>query len=211
MKQIETKGITFIELLSENSDWYCGTDYASGDLYEAEEIYASGKRVIPNRLIFIHKPDGKLVEPLLLHENQYLGRPIQVDGSIYLLLVDFAEQFIRIINCGKSFEQLDDLAVIPLTAVEDCYNLLLAGSPLLQTRQGSNHCFEVIWPDRLSFLIGNSESFLYRDGERYVFSRWFEDPDYREEVLFRSRDGAVTDVIPGSFFITPSGEKWVLR
>ena len=38
MKRIETQGITYIEPLDgSRGAWYWGTDYASGDLYEAEE------------------------------------------------------------------------------------------------------------------------------------------------------------------------------
>lgn len=31
-----------------------GCNYARGDLYEAEEMFLSGKEFSPNRLIFIH-------------------------------------------------------------------------------------------------------------------------------------------------------------
>ena len=42
MKRIITNGITDLELLAGSSEWYWGTDYASGDLYEAEEVFRSG-------------------------------------------------------------------------------------------------------------------------------------------------------------------------
>lgn len=35
-------GITYLEPLAGSSEWYWGADYASGDLYEAEERFHSG-------------------------------------------------------------------------------------------------------------------------------------------------------------------------
>ena len=46
MKIIETDGITYLEKLDSCLEWYWGTNYASGDLYEAEEIFLSGKSLI---------------------------------------------------------------------------------------------------------------------------------------------------------------------
>ena len=42
MKRIITNGITDLEPLAGSSEWYWGADYASGDLYEAEELFRSG-------------------------------------------------------------------------------------------------------------------------------------------------------------------------
>ncbi|MCQ2538047.1 MAG: hypothetical protein MJ124_06590 [Lachnospiraceae bacterium] len=211
MKVIETKGILYIELLAENSQWYCGTDYANGDLYEAEEVYREGGKIKPNRVVFIHHPDGEVVEPIMLKENQYLGRPIQIEGIIYMLLVDFEQQFIRIIDCGTSFERQSTVTELPLSEVKDCYNLLLKGTPLMLTRNGGDNCFEIIWPRKLSIKIGDTEAFLYKRGDRLIFSRWLEDPDYREEVVARDSAGNVLEVISGSIFITPAGEEWILQ
>lgn len=211
MKVIETKGILYIELLAENSQWYCGTDYANGDLYEAEEVYREGGKIKPNRVVFIHHPDGEVVEPIMLKGNQYLGRPIQIEGIIYMLLVDFEQQFIRIIDCGTSFERQSTVTELPLSEVKDCYNLLLKGTPLMLTRNGGDNCFEIIWPRKLSIKIGDTEAFLYKRGDRLIFSRWIEDPDYREEVVARDSAGNVLEVISGSIFITPAGEEWILQ
>lgn len=42
MKRIITNGITDLEPLAGSSEWYWGADNASGDLYEAEELFRSG-------------------------------------------------------------------------------------------------------------------------------------------------------------------------
>lgn len=211
MKTIETNGITSIELLAENSDWYCGTDFACGDLYEAEEVYRENGNVRNNRLIFIHHPDGMLVEPIILSENQYFGRPTQIDGIIYILLVDFDKQLIQVFDCGSDFLKISLYAELSLSEVKDCYNLLLKGTPLMITRQGSENTFEVIWPEKKSFEIGNNESFIFRKNDEWVFTKWFEDPDYREEVVFRDSSGEILSTEEGTIFVSPTGEMWILK
>lgn len=42
MKLIYTKAITNLEPMFGSSEQYRGTDYASGDLYEAEKLFRSG-------------------------------------------------------------------------------------------------------------------------------------------------------------------------
>lgn len=211
MKVIETKGIQFIEPLASQSEWYCGTDFSCGELYEAEELYYAGERFEPNRLIFIHHPDGEVVEPITLEKNQYFGRPIQIKGVIYIILVDFDRQIIQIYDCDDGFQSVSLFAEILLSEVADCNNLLLRGEPLMVTRQGAENKFEVIWPEKLSFAVDETEAFIYRDGEEWVFSRWREDPIYREETVLRRKDGSIIEVLPGNLFITPAGEKWILR
>ena len=77
------------------------------------------------------------------------------------------------------------------------------------TRQADNS-FEVVWPERVKFPIGPTESFCFREGERFYFSKWYEDPDYREEVVVRDPDGSVLETFPGAINFMANGEKWVL-
>ena len=39
IKRIETGGITWLQPLVGSGEWYWGTDYTSGDLFEAEDLY----------------------------------------------------------------------------------------------------------------------------------------------------------------------------
>ena len=57
--QINTGGIAYLSPLTGSRGWYWGTDYTSGDLFEAEELYRDGHRIRRNRLIFVHYPDGE--------------------------------------------------------------------------------------------------------------------------------------------------------
>ena len=65
MKIIETNGITYLEKFDCCSEWYWGTNYTSGDLYEAEEIDEAEENV---KMIFnepIHDlsiENGEIIE-----------------------------------------------------------------------------------------------------------------------------------------------------
>ena len=212
MNIIETNGITYLEEFDCCSEWYWGTNYTSGDLYEAEEIFLSGKRFEPNRLIFVHYPDGTVFEPIAAKENDYFGCPAYIDGAIYILLVSFEEKVIRVYQCSSDMKDTILSVEIPLSSVKDCYNLRLDGSPLMITRQGGENSFQIIWPEKIEFDIGVGETFLYRKDDKLYFSEWHEDPEYREEVNIRDYlTGNNLEKIPGVEKRMPDGESWILR
>ena len=59
MKRIITNGITNLEPLPGSGEWYWGTDYTNGDLHEAEDTFRSGHPIRKNRLLLVHRPEGK--------------------------------------------------------------------------------------------------------------------------------------------------------
>ena len=81
----------------------------------------------------------------------------------------------------------------------------------MATRQSPDDKFQIIWPDKCSFAIGETESFCYRDGDKLYFSRWDEEPEYEEEIVIRQYpDGRILQVIPGNIMKMPDGQKWLL-
>ena len=105
----------------------------------------------------------------------------------------------------------EPVVTLPLSAVEDCYNLLPHTAPLMLTRQTA-HRFQVIWPEKADFPIEGPETFCFRAGDRLYFSRWYEDPDYREEVVVRHMpDGAVLEQFRGSLQQMSGGRWWLLE
>ena len=211
MKCIITNGITNLEPLPGSSEWYWGTDYASGDLHEAEDTFPSGYPIRKNRLLLVRRPDGKVYEPVSPGEGQYLGRPAYHDGQVVLLLVDFPKEEIRILAFHEAEETTEPLAVLPLSIVADCYNLMLEASPLMLTRSAHDNQFQIIWPERRDFAIEEHEFFEFLEGNRLYTSVWYEDPDYREELLVRDYEtGELLERIPGSFRQMPDGQKWLL-
>ena len=212
MKIIETNGITYLEKFDCCSEWYWGTNYTNGDLYEAEEIYLSGKQIEPNRLIFVRYPDGKIFEPIKAELNQYFGTPAYVNGSVYILSVAFEEKKIRVYQCSADMYETILIVELPLSKVKDCYNLKLDGSPLMLTRQGADNLFQIIWPEQVEFNIGVRESFCFKRKDKLYFSEWHEDPNYREEINVREYPtGKLLEKIPGAEMTMPDGQRWILR
>ncbi len=182
MKTIETNGITYL------------------------------KKFDPNRLIFVHYPDGKVFEPIKAKENQYFGNPACIEGIIYILLVNFDEQMIYVIQCSHNMQEFSTLVKIPLSEVRDCYNLKIDGSPIMLTQQGGKHHFQIIWPKKVDFDIDERESFLFRKDNKLFFSKWHEDPVYREEINIREYpSGNLLEKLPGSIMTLPDNQNWILR
>lgn len=212
MKKISTYGITYIEPLDGNCEWYWGTDYIHGDLYEAEELYQDHHPVNCNRLIFVHYPDGRVVEPIKGKAGQYFGQPISYSGKIQILLADFPRSSLHIFQYDDTSKQVSETVSLPLETVKDCYNLLLRNSPLMLTRQGDDGRFQIIWPEKVGFDISETESFCMRENDRLYFCRWYEEPDHREEVVIRKYpSGEILEVIPGTWTEMPDGQIWILQ
>ncbi len=209
IQTIRTGGISCLEHLPGSRGWYWGTDFTSGDLYEAEELFCSGHRICRNRVILVHWPEGRVWEPVQAKDGQYFGRPVY-DGAPVLLLADFPAGEIRLLRCDEADGGAVPIATLPRAAVADCYNLMLHLSPLTLTRQTADR-FQVVWPEQADFAIHPAETFCFRSGSRLYFSRWYEDPDYREEVVVRRMPtGEIVDSFRGSLREMPDGRQWLL-
>lgn len=211
MKTLDLQGMTNMELVRGGTDeWYWSTDYIHGDLYEAEELFRMGHPVQSNRLYLIHYPDGTVYEPVPAVAGQYLGYPVYDDGAVALLAVNFPEAIIRILRFRA--DELSEIAQIPLSAVKDCYNLMLHTKPLTLTRQPGDNTIELVWPEQVQFAIEEHETLNFRDGNKLYCTAWYEDPDYREETVVRSlNDCTVLDRFPGDIRVMPNGDKWLVK
>ena len=108
--------------------------------------------------------------------------------------------------------EVQEVVRLPLSAVKDCYNLMLHTSPLSLTRQPNDGTFEIIWPEHVRFAINDREALNFRDGDKLYFNVWYEDPDYREETVVRSlHGGTILERIPGDIRIMPNGERWLIK
>lgn len=211
MKLINTQGITYLEKLEGTTKWYWGTDYIHGDLYEAEELFNNNHKIKSNTLLFVSYPEGKVIEPIKAQDGQYFGRPIYYNNNIIILIVDFNKQLIKLEQYNEITSEILNIASIPLSEVKDCYNLMLNTFPLMLTRQGHENKFEIIYPNKMQFQIGNHESFYFRKDDHLYFSVWFEDEEYREEVIIRDiNTGEIIDKKAGTITFMPDGQVWLL-
>ena len=218
MRDIATDGITYVvPVPGATGEWYYGIDYEHGDLYEAEELFKSGHTVKGRRLCFISYPDGKVFVPIPKREGAYCTEPVFFEGGIYMVDVIFTEGSIRIMRFDCARHETEVYTELPLSEVKDCYNLNLHTAPLTLSRQCvADNEFEIIWPERASFSMGDHDSFFLRDKDRLFFNRWYEEGDgedyrYWEETVIRDLKGNETEILPGDVMRMPNGEIWHLN
>ncbi len=215
MKTVETGGITAVVPVPGGTDaWYYGISYEHGDLYEAEEIFRAGGTVTGRTLCLLRYPEGETFFPLPKREGTYPGEPVYFEDGIWFVNVDFPRGVIEIrrFDCRSFTTGIS--AEIPLASVKNCYNLSLQTAPLTLTRQcvGENE-FEIVWPERASFRMGDHDSFFLRNGDDLYFSRWHETgegPEYRwwTETIVRDTEGNEREALPGDLMRMPNGEIW---
>ncbi len=208
-KTIDTEGITFLRKIRGSDGLFFGMDSPSGDLYEAEELYRDGK-LKEHRMIFVSS-SGEVLDLFSLHGDGAFGDPVYLDGNIWYMAVLFSSRKILIAKYDVSAGSSGIAEVLDLEEVKDCYNLQLAVSPLTLIRQGHENDFQIVWPEKGNFPIDPHESFDFREEDRLVFSRWREDPEYREEAVIRSYpDGEILEILDGTLMVRETGEKWLL-
>lgn len=210
-KRINIKGITYFESLCGTNEWYWGSDYCHGDLYEAEELFQSKHTVNGNRLVFVKYPEGTYVEPIPKREGQYFGRPVFDNGVIIILLVDFFENKIKVISYQDTLKELKTLFEMDRSEIKDCYNLILRVSPLYLSRDGNDGIYEILWPEKSVFHIEDNETIFQREDEILISSIWEENPDYREETIVRKYPtGEILERVSGTMMEMPDKQKWII-
>jgi hypothetical protein len=217
MKTIETGGITYVEPVPGGTDeWYYGISYEHGDLYEAEELFRMGREIEGRKLCLVRYPDGAVFWPAPKTAGSYSERPVYLDGAVYVLNVVFPWNMVQILRFDCESCETEVYVELPLDSIADCYNLGLNTAPLTLRRQGQEDVFEIYWPERVSFPMGEHESFFLRDGDRLFFNKWHEEGEgedycYWEETVVRDLSGKILEVLPGDVLVMPNGEKWHLK
>lgn len=198
-----------LDKLAGTNDWYYAVDWAC-DLYEAEELVARGEAFEGSTLHLLHYPDGRVWTPFEKRRHVYIETPVWDGEAIAVLTVDLDRREMAVFRLDAQGSP-HEIVRLPLSLVPDCYNLKLGVSPLTVYRQGGEGDFSIVWPEHAAFTIDDTESFFHRDGDELYFSKWFEDPDYREEVWIRAlQTGAKLRTIPGCMYRMPDGAWWLL-
>ncbi|WP_313530484.1 hypothetical protein [Anaerotignum sp.] len=192
------------------NEWYYSAEW-TGDVYEAEEMIENGNEFEGTNMYLIRYPEGKVVKPFERRRNVYIQRPVWNHDGIAFLLVDFVFSEIVVYHLNVDSYKMMCISKFPLSIVTDCYNLQLCMTPLTLYRHGADGRFELIWPERLSFVVEPNENLVHRDGDELYFSRWCENPDYKEEIYVRSAcSGEVIRHFSGILYDMPDGTWWLM-
>ena len=211
MKQLHIKDATFLHPVPGlEHTWYYALNYVHGDLYEAEEVFRAGEPVEGRSLYLVRYPDGTVFQPVQKVPGTYPGEPYGEAGTIYIPYVKFEQGILEILAFCCDSGETGPFVQISLNEVKDCYNLAVTGSPVCLIRQGAGDEAEMIWPEKWHVKLAPNEVFVCRDGNDLYFSRWFEDPEYREETVVRNRAGDTLHVYNGDVFRMPDGQLWIL-
>ena len=189
MKYLKINGLTDVypETVEGTDEWYyCKlAKNTFCDLYEAEDIINSGNVYDGMNCVLIHYPDGEVIRPFEFRENVYVDSPIFYDGILYFLVVDFNQKKIQIVSYIPKIKKKSIVVELSLSEVEDCYNLLLRVAPVLLIREANDGYLNILWPEKKKIEIGDTEGFMFRDGDNLYFSEWYEDTEYHEMIVIR--------------------------
>lgn len=215
MKYLKIDGLTDVypEQVEGTSEWYyCKlAKNTFCDLYEAEDIIKSGNIYQGMNCVLIHYPDGEVIRPFEIKENMYVDVPVFYDGILYFLVVDFNQKQIQIISYNPNTRKKSTVTEIPLSEVEDCYNLLLRVAPVLLIREANDGYLNVIWPEKKKIKIGDTEGLMFCDGDNLYCSEWYEDTEYHEMIIIRDwNTGQVKEKFEGQMIRMPNGDIWIL-
>ncbi len=213
MNIIKIKGVSesYIEAVNYTTEWYVSREGEDEwcDLHDAQEMVKSGGVFTGVNFHLIHYPEGTVHTPFELKENIYVNKPIWDEGKLHFLRVDFSKQEMQIYSYSPDKRELEMIKILPLGIVKDCYNLMLEASPLMLCRHGNDGVCEIVWPENKKIIIGDTEQLSFRDGNDLYFSKWYEDPEYREEVIIRDLDsGGIKEQYPGYLVKLAGGVCW---
>lgn len=105
------------------------------------------------------------------------------------------------------------MAQVPLEGVSSCYNMRLEKSPLTLIRGeygDDDDIIDVLWPEKLKFKTSGTWSMECRDGDLFYFSTWYEDPDYRDEIIIKDIWGNDVEIIDGFMYDLRDGTKCLM-
>jgi hypothetical protein len=199
----------YLQPVEGSTHWYLGMHFPEEicELYEAEEMVKQGKAFVGNQPYWIHYPEGTVYAPFQKQQNVYYETPVWDNDQFGILCVDFNTETILLYTYVPG-EEPQILHTLPLSAVEDCYNLKLEMSPWILGRQ-TNDSYQAIWPIQKSYPLGDSESMICRDGDVLYLSRWEEDPWYQEfTITVDLATGKVLEEREGSLYLMPDGSLW---
>lgn len=214
MKFINIKGLNDVypENIEGTNEWYYSKlpSYSTYDFYDAERVVNCGKNFEGMNCILIHYPDGEVHRPFELKENVYVDAPIYFNELLYFLIVDFNNKRIKIVSYNAKNRVKSNLADLPLSDVENCYNLMLKPSPITLIHEPNDGFLNIIWPEKKKIKIRANEIMMFRDNDNLFCSEWYENPEYHERVIVRDwNTGDIKKIIERQMNRMPNGDIWI--
>lgn len=88
---------------------------------------------------------------------------------------------------------------------------MLRVSPIYLSRDGNEGNYEILWPEKAVFQTEENETVFQREEDVLISSKWYEDPEYREETIIRKYPtGEILDRFAGCMKEMPDKQKWIV-
>lgn len=163
------------------------------------------------RLIMLNI-QGEMFEPVKREENVFVSEPFyNIDEDKFLVIrIDFNKQVIELIKFSTSQNDAEVIFDMALKNGGDLINLIvIRNSDFFGKYEGEN--FKIFYPKNMLVFLKKNESIYAVNDDKFICSKWIEDPEYREEIIIRNiSDGEITDRKPGYSEIMPNGELWLM-
>lgn len=163
------------------------------------------------RLIMLNI-QGEMFEPIKRKINVCLSQPFyNVDENKFLVIrSDFNNKVIQLIKFSTTMNDATVIFEMPLQNGGDMINLLVVRNSDVFAKYEDEE-FILFYPYNTSFKLEENESVFAANNNKFICSKWYENPDYKEEIIIRSiPDGKIVDRKPGYSEIMPNGELWLM-
>lgn len=166
-----------------------------------------------NQLYLIHS-SGRLFEPIKQEKWVYLSEPVYNidDNAFSIVKYDFNKKTIQIIKYDIEADACSVIGELPLSKGGDLINVrILKNSYVLVKQDCLNDVADILFPAEKKIKLEEQEGLVLINDKKLVSFKWYEDPDYREEIIIR--DYETTEIIErkdGYVTIMPNGEIWML-
>ncbi len=198
------------ERIEGTSQWFYCQCTPCGEAYEVPEYNGNymGTR------LYIFNIDGDVFEPISQKKNVFIDAPVFSNErhSFGIILYDFNQSVIQAFEYFPKQEKLSLLVEIPISKAGDLVNVRIVKEPFILVKHDvHNNGVDFLWPVERHYQFEENESLCFIDGETLITSKWIEDPNYREEIIFRQvSTGNIVKRKAGLIVEMPNGEKWLM-
>lgn len=198
------------EKIEGTSQWFYGQVTPCSEAYEVPAYNGnySGTR------LYIFNIDRKVYEPFKQEKNVFINPPVYSNkhNSFEIVRFDFNKSLIQAFEYVPEPERLTPLVELAMSEFDDIVNIRIIKEPFTLIKyDGLNDSVRFIWPEERQYQLEVNEILCFLDDGMLITTKWYEDPDYREEVIFRnSATGEVVDRKAGYISVMPNGEKWLM-
>lgn len=125
---------------------------------------------------------------------------------------DFNKRLIQVVKYEPETKNLIILTEIDFSKLGDMINVRLIVTPFALVKHDVHgNAIDFLWPREFHIQLKENELVDFQSEGKLYASRWFEDPEYREEIIIRDLvTGKILEISPGYLRMMPDGSTWIM-